>query len=222
MPALVRPDAITFDCYGTLIDWSGGILAALSPYRDRIGIEHDDALLAQYAQHERRVQAGAWRPYRTVLRDVFRALVPGATETETETLPESIASWRPFPDTVESLHRLKKSCRLAIVSNIDDDLMGQTLRRLNTEFDAVVTAEQVRSYKPAAAHFNEVTSRLDLEPARILHAAESRYHDIAPARAMGFRTAWINRAGPSSSGEADAIPDQEFATLARLADALGL
>jgi len=222
MAALARPDAMTFDCYGTLIDWSGGILAALAPFRDRIGIAGDAELLSRFAEHERRIEAGAWRPYRAVLREAFRALVPGATDAEAQTLPDSVGRWRPFPDTVGALRRLGGGRRLAIVSNIDDDLMAHTLRRLEVGFDAVVTAEKVRSYKPGHAHFREVCARLGLPPGRILHAAESRFHDIAPARALGFPTVWVNRAGPSTSGVGDATPDAEVPTLAALADLLGV
>ncbi|MEZ6241901.1 MAG: haloacid dehalogenase type II [Phycisphaerales bacterium] len=220
MPAIQTPDAITFDCYGTLIDWSSGILAALAPFRHRIGIADDAALLAAYAEHEHRVEAGAWLAYRDVLREVFCALVPGATDAEADTLPESVKHWRPFADTVPALRRLGGRARLAIVSNIDDDLIASTLKKLEVEFAAVVTAEQVRSYKPGHAHFREVCARLKLEPARILHAAESRFHDIAPARELGFPTVWVSRAGPSTSGVGDAVPDAEVATLAELADLL--
>ncbi len=221
MQTRTHPDAITFDCYGTLVDWSGGILSALTPFRDRIAIDNDAALVARFAEHERNTESRAWRPYRAVLREVFRALVPGATDAEADSLPESVKDWRPFPDTVEALRRLKAISRLAIVSNIDDDLMAHTLKKLGIDFDAVVTAEQVRSYKPAPTHFKEVSARLRLDAPNILHAAESRYHDIAPARALGFPTVWVNRAGASASGGGDTIADAEVATLAELADTLG-
>ncbi len=215
-------DAITFDCFGTLIDWPAGILAVLRPMNERYNLGMPDAeLLARYADIEREIESGPYLPYRAVLERVMKRLFGAAPSYEFAVLADAVATWRPFPDTLDALRRLKSRYRLGVLSNVDDDLFAPILDRLERSFDVVVTAEQVRSYKPADPHFTEALKRLDLAPGCVLHAAESRFHDIDPGSRLGFQTAWINR-GQSASGISDATPDATFATVGALADALGV
>ena len=202
-------ELISFDCYGTLIDWESGILAAMQPVRERHELVCSaDEILAAYARAESAVQAGAYRPYREVLRRTFAGMAQDlgfAPQTdELETLVEALPRWLPFPDTVASLRALQAAGhRLAILSNVDDDLFAQTQSALGIEFDAVVTAAAARSYKPDPAIFELALARFGLEPRRILHAAQSLFHDIAPGRRLGLQTVHVVR----DSGRASAVPE---------------
>jgi 2-haloacid dehalogenase len=224
-----RFEALTFDCYGTLIDWESGILNALRQVLSRHGIEAaDDQILAAYAAEEEKAESGDYHPYREVLRKVMRGV--GArfdfapSDGELDHLAASIEAWPPFPDTIESLHTLKRRYRLAIVSNIDDDLFSGSARRLEVPFDEVITARQVRSYKPRPAHFEAALERLGVKRDRLLHVAQSLFHDIEPARRLGLSTVWVNRRqgreGFGATPPGDAKPDLEvpdLRTLVRLA-----
>ena len=212
-------DVITFDCYGTLIDWESGIAAAFSAAGVRSGFAVDAAAaLRVYAEVEPVVQAESFRKYRDVLTETARRVCarlgwPLADEGASF-LAESLPGWRPFPDTNGALTRLAAEHALGILSNCDDDLLGETRRQLSVPFDPVITAEQLRSYKPANPHFTEARSRLGWR--RWLHAAQSYFHDVAPARSLGVATAWVNRkAEKSPDGRA---PDIETPDLGALAD----
>jgi 2-haloalkanoic acid dehalogenase type II len=215
-------DVLTFDCYGTLIDWERGISEAFAAAADADGVRLERAaVLRAYHEIEPGVQAERYRRYRDVLALTARAvadrlgwkLAPGR-ETF---LPESLPSWPPFPDTNEALGRLRDGGhRLAILSNVDDDLLAGTRRHLAVDFEFVITAQQVGSYKPAPGHF--VAARQRIGEARWLHVAQSYFHDVQPARALGVATAWINR---KAERPLDARgPDYEFRTLAAAADRL--
>jgi 2-haloacid dehalogenase len=228
---LSRFEALTFDCYGTLIDWERGILDAVRPILRRHGITcEDDWLLGQYARAEAGAESGPWRPYREVLASVMERLgaelgfAPDAGERAA--LADTLPDWPPFPDTVEALQALGRAYRLAIVSNVDNDLFAGTRRRLGVSFDLVTTAQQVRSYKPAPTHFTVTLDRLRLEPGKVLHVAQSLYHDIAPARALGIATVWVNRragrAGSGATPPAEARPDLEVFDLKALVTLAGL
>jgi 2-haloacid dehalogenase len=215
--------ALTFDCYGTLIDWETGILRAFSGLLGPSLVQsRRDELIRAYARHEREVESGPYLPYRDVLAEVSRRIardfgLPPRMGDE-QTLAESIRDWPAFDETPGALRAFKSRFRLAVLSNIDDDLFEGSRPRLGVELNELVTAQRVRSYKPGRAHFDEALRRLAIKPSQILHVAESRYHDIAPAAALGFRTVWVNRRGPnpSASGEADAKPDLEVPDLATL------
>jgi len=222
--------ALTFDCYGTLIDWESGLLAAfttlLGPARVR---DHRDEIIAAYARQERAIESGPYRLYRVVLEEIAGRVAMefgvAITPVQRTRFANTITEWPAFPDTAPALQRLHRKYKLAIVSNVDDDLFAGTLPRLGIEPDAVVTARQVRSYKPARAHFDEVLKRLGLTPGQVLHVAESRYHDIEPAARLGFHTAWIDRhhADPdrqSASGSGDSLADITAPSLEALADEL--
>lgn len=219
------PVALTFDCYGTLIDWQTGITRALAPLFP--GVPPDDFIRA-FGAIERTVEAGPYMSYREVCAEVTRRAAArfGVTlrRGEEDALADSIVLWPAFPDTPPALRRLKKKFRLCIVSNIDRDIFEEgTLPRLGEAFDAVVTADDVRSYKPGLAHFHEAAHRLDLGFDEILHVAESRFHDIEPANELGMRCVLVDRTrgGDSASGVGGGTPDLVVHSLGELADRLG-
>lgn len=230
MERLPAPAAITFDCYGTLVDWERGILAALEPLVRRAGAGVEPGwLLARHALHESRLERGGFRSYREVLAgvgialasDLGVALEPG----EEELLAQSLPGWPTFEDTVACLRRLACVAPLGILSNVDDDLFDGTRPALGAELRWVVTAQQVGSYKPAERNFLALLERTGLEPGQILHVAQSRYHDIAPASAMGFRTVWVDRpsrfGGSGATPPANAHADLRVTGLKELCAALG-
>lgn len=229
-PASIK--AIAFDCFGTLVDWEAGILSALGSLFERHRVTDppaDGDLLRLYAELEAKAEAGAYRSY----RDVLEAVTAGFAQRMGFPLPamdrgilaDSMRRWPVFRDTAEGLRRLKSKYRLAIVSNVDDDLFAAVEPRLGLAavggFDAVVTAERVRSYKPGEAHFTEVAERLGVERHEVLVAACSRFHDIAPATALGMPTCWVNRRPMGASGESHAEPGLTVERVADLAEHLG-
>lgn len=221
-----RFEILTFDCYGTLIDWETGILSALRPILSAHGKPIDDAtLLKLYGDFELCSEQGAFRSYREVLESVVRQLgdelefVP--TAEEVRSLPDSLATWKPWPDTVAALHQLKSRYRLAILSNVDDDLFAATRPQLEVKFDEVITAQQARAYKPSLKLFELALSRINAPAHRVLHVGQSIYHDVIPAQALGLATVWVNRPsarpGIGAVKAADAKPDVTVTSLAELA-----
>ena len=215
-------DVITFDCYGTLIDWEGGISDAFLRAAAADGVElRRDEVLRAYESIEPVVERERFRLYRDVLTEAAARVAnalgwPLAFERGTF-LVSSLASWKPFPDTNAALERLSAAGhRLGILSNVDDDLIRATRRHFTVDFDPVITAEQVHSYKPAPGHFT--TARQRLGDARWLHAAQSNYHDIVPTNALGIPNAWVNRRGDTALP--GGIPKHEVRDLAGLADLL--
>ena len=223
-PSVFR--AFTFDCYGTLIDWEQGILRAL---RALPGIDaDDDTLLAAFARHEHSVQkADPTALYPVVLGRVCKAVAAdfdhAATGEEARAFAASIADWPPFPDTIEALAYLKRHGLLMVLSNVDRASFAHSARRLGDPFHAVVTAEDVGSYKPAPAHFERATALLadeGIAPDQVLHVAQSLFHDVVPGRAAGFATCWIDRRAGRPGGATppvDVEPDITFHDLASLA-----
>lgn len=212
-------DVVTFDCYGTLIDWERGISGAFAAALEADGVSLDPArVLAAYHEIEPAVQAESYRSYREVLaetaRRVARRLGWDLPDGRAGFLAESVSGWPAFADTNPALERLARAgYRLGILSNVDDDLLAGTRRQLTAPFDLIVTAQQAGSYKPAAGHFEIARRRAG--GARWLHAAQSYFHDVQPARALGIPCAWINRKGePAPDG---GRADQEFRDLAGLA-----
>ncbi|HEU5423551.1 MAG TPA: haloacid dehalogenase type II [Nitrolancea sp.] len=224
-------DVLTFDCYGTLIDWESGILAALRPLLTRHGVAlSDDQVLEQFGALESHAELPPYRSYREVLARVVDGFGQqhGFTPTPDEraALAGSVPDWPAFPDTTAALKSLARQYKLAILSNVDDDLFAGSARRLGVDFAAVVTAQQVGSYKPDPRNFARAIERVGVSRARLLHVAQSLFHDIAPAKAAGLATVWVNRrhdrpgfgATPPASAEPDLeVPD--LATLARLVEA---
>lgn len=224
-------EVLTLDCYGTLIDWESGIWEALRPVLadHRIDLMTDQAL-ELYGKLESEAERGAYHEYKTVLRMVLEGFgsrlgfVP--TPTELQRFSESVKDWPAFPDSVRALQALKKKYKLAIISNIDDDLFALSAQRLRTQFDWVITAQQAKSYKPSLNIFHLAFERIALPPNKILHVAQSLFHDIVPAKTLGLSTVWINRrhnkAGFGATPPAQAQPDLEVPDLQTLAGIIGL
>jgi 2-haloacid dehalogenase len=195
-----RFTTISFDCYGTLIDWESGILPVLRGVLGSHGQSQgltDAAILELYGEFEAEAESGPYQSYRDVLQSVVRAFADRfhfeATSAEIRSLHESVHAWLPFPDTVAALRELQKRYKLMVISNIDNDLFAETRKHLNVEFDCVITAEQARRYKPSINNFQMALRTLALSPDRLLHAAQSIYHDVVPARSLGISTVWVNR-----------------------------
>ncbi len=223
-----RVEVLTFDCYGTLIDWEAGILSVLHQILSSHGKEIDDATLLQlYGDFEQRAEEAPFQPYREVLASVVRQFGKelGFTPTpeEVRSLPDSLSKWRPWPDTVASLRQLKARFRLAILSNVDDDLFAATLPQLAVDFDEIITAQQAQAYKPSRKLFELALRRLNVPAKRILHVGQSIYHDVVPAQALGLATVWVDRqsarAGIGAVKSAEGNPDLTVSNLKQLAAA---
>ena len=221
-----RFEILTFDCYGTLIDWEDGILRCLHRILTAHGKDTDDVtVLRLYGDFEANAEQGGYRRYREVLQSVVQKF--GAqlgftpTEQQTHSLPESVPFWRPWPDTVSALCELQNHFRLAIISNVDDDLFAATRPQLGLEFDQVTTAQQAGAYKPSLKIFELALSRIGVPAHRVLHVGQSLYHDVVPAQALGLATVWVNRPsarnGVGAVKAAEGRPDLQVSSLAELA-----
>lgn len=224
-------EVLTFDCYGTLIDWETGIWEALTPVFAAHQVELiPDRALELYGELETAAERGEYRDYRTVLGLVLEGLgarlgfVPTAQELLQFSM--SVKDWPAFPDSAPALRALRKRYRLAIISNIDDDLFAFSAQRLQVKFDWIITAQQAKSYKPSLNNFRLAFDRIGVPPTRILHVAQSLFHDIAPANTLGLSSVWVNRrqdkAGPGATPTAQAQPDLEVPDLKTLAGKMGL
>ena len=215
---------LTFDCYGTLIDWETGTIEALRPLLARHGITlSDDEIIAVAQELEEPLCKPPYRRYRAVLAGVVEGFghrfgFPVGAE-DRDLLAASIPSWRPFPDTVDALRALGRRYRLAIISNVDDDLFAATAQQLGVSFDAVVTAEQARCYKPDRAIFEEALRRLGAEPGSVGHIAEG-VSEISPARQLGCATVWVRRNGRSARLLTE-LPDLDVPDLRALVGHMG-
>ncbi len=224
-----RFEAMTFDCYGTLVDWESGILRTLGRMLAPQGIDvPPEQLLTAFGRHEAALEAGPYLSYREVLtgtaRGVAADLGVGLDEADAERFAASVAEWPPFPDSADALARLQTRFRLGVITNCDDDLFAASNAKLGLTFDWVVTAQQVGSYKPDRRNFEVALARIGLPPQRILHVAQSLYHDHVPAQAMGLATAWVDRRhdreGFGATPPAKALPNlvvPDMATFAALA-----
>ena len=221
-------DALTFDCYGTLIDWEAGLLAGLRAFLDPRGVDASDAVLLEgYAATEAELERGPYLTYREILGRGLAAvgaahgLVPSAAEVDA--FGGSVADWPAFPDSPAALARLATRFRLGVLTNCDDDLFAASNRRLGVAFDWVVTAEQARGYKPRIANFELLFERVGLPRSRILHVAQSLFHDHVPAKQLGLTTVWIDRRngrpGSGATPPAVAVPDATFLDMASFAEA---
>ena len=226
-----RYEALTFDCYGTIVDWESGILAALRPVFDGRGVEAaDETLLEAFGRFEAEIEAGPYRRYRHVLGEVIRRIASehgfAPTAEEVAAFGGSVGDWPPFADSVDALRRLSARYRLGVITNCDDDLFAATQRRLGVTFDQVVTAEQVGGYKPSHRNFEVMFERLGLPRDRFLHVAQSLFHDHVPAKELGLSSVWVDRrrggSGFGATKPAHASPDLTVPDLASLARRAGL
>jgi len=193
---------LTFDCYGTLIDWESGMIEALTPLASRA--KHPlrrDKILEAHARHEsaQQLQTPAM-PYKQLLAVVYKRLAEEwqapASWQDCLAYGASIRNWLPFADTVDALAYLKQHYKLVILSNVDNESFAQSQQRLKIEFDAIYTAEDIGSYKPSSRNFDymiEKLATLGVEKRQILHTAESLFHDHVPANAHGLASCWIHR-----------------------------
>jgi 2-haloacid dehalogenase len=225
-----RFEALTFDCYGTLIDWETGLRDAFRPILAAHGIDVDDEedVLVRYARHEAAAEAGPYLRYRDVLaaglRGVAAELDFEPTPAEVGRFSGSVVDWPAFPDSAAALARLQERFRLGVITNCDDDLFAASNATLGVTFDWLVTAQQVESYKPNEANFQVAFERLGLSRDRILHVAQSLFHDHVPAKRLGLSSVWIDRRHdrPGSGATpvvAGAAPDATFPDMASFAAA---
>jgi 2-haloacid dehalogenase len=204
----------TFDCYGTLVDWNGGIRAELERL---FGSEQVDGQLHRYHELEPELEADGSRSYREVLTEAMRRL--GAPAGSEHGLAESLPAWPAFPEVHDELMLLRShGWRLGILSNTDPDLIAASQVQIGVPFDEVVVAGEIGSYKPAHRHWEEFLRRSGARRDRHVHAGASLFHDIAPANELGVRSIWINRLGEESRD--GARPDRELPDLRGLSGAL--
>ena len=202
----------TFDCYGTLIDWNGGIRRELARV---FGEERADALLHRYHGLEPALEADGSRSYAEVLTEAMRGL--GAPSGEEDALARSLPTWEPFPEVPASLRELReRGWRLAILSNTDPDFLAASLERIGVPVDLTVVASEIGSYKPGHRHWERFFAETGADRARHVHVAASLFHDIAPARELGLASVWINRLGERAEPE----PTRELPDLTRLPETL--
>ena len=208
---MARDRWATFDCYGTLIDWNGGIRGQLARV---FGEDSADALLHRYHELEPELEADGKRSYREVLTEAMRRL--GAPEADESALADSLPEWRPFPEVPRALEEARGGgWKLAILSNTDRDYIDASMERLGVPFEVAIVASEIGSYKPALGHWRAFDERVGRPPD--VHVAASLFHDVAPANDLGLPSVWINRLGEQPGPR----PTRELPDLSRLAETLG-
>ena len=227
-------EAISFDCYGTLIDWETGLAAVLGPWARSHGLELDDqALLTAYGRHEAREETAHPRAlYPDIVARSFsalgRELEAEVAEEDAQRLARSVPDWPPFADSAEALAALGKRFKLIILSNVDRDSFAGSARQLGASFDAVLTAQDVGCYKPSRRNFDTLLAqakRMGVGEGRLVHAAQSLFHDHVPAKRARLPTVWINRRqgrpgwGATPAPSATVVPDWEFPSMTAFAAA---
>jgi 2-haloacid dehalogenase len=210
---------ISFDCYGTLIDWRSGVLKAIRLIvEDYHVIPSDEELFSLFFRADQEMKQRPYQSYRKVLREQMRLMAKwlylNLHPDDLDCLVRSLPSWEPFPDTIESLKTLQQWYRLAILSNIDDDLFSKTNEWLQVKFDRIITAQQLQSYKPKPAHFEKALETFGVKKTEILHVAQSIFHDIVPCHMLGIKNAWINRYADPLPDDPVCAPDLIFPDLA--------
>ena len=228
-------EALSFDCYGTLIDWEAGLVAVLREWATRRGLQMDDqTLITAYGSHEAVAERSRPRdPYPHILARSMRALGAelGAevTDADANALARSVPDWPAFPDSPDALTALSKRYKLLILSNVDRVSFAASNERLGVEFTSILTAEDIGSYKPSPRNFDALGAearRLGIGTGKLLHVAQSLFHDHVPAKKAGLPTVWINRRhakpgwGATPAPEADVIPDWTFTSMADFAAAV--
>jgi len=220
-------EVLTFDCYGTLINWEAGIGAGLGAIAAANGSDVPvEELLERYAGHEAALERGPYLRYRDVLagacRRVCADLGISPADEQVAAFAGSVGEWPAFPDSAAALAALGERFRLGVITNCDDDLFAASNKRLGVTFDWVITAQQAGSYKPSHRNFELAFERIGRPRDRILHVAQSLFHDHVPARELGLRSVWINRRGDregsGATPPAEASPDVTFPDMASFAE----
>lgn len=223
---------LSFDCYGTLIDWEAGLSSALEPLREKAGLA-TDALLEAYGLVEHRLQeAFPGLRYSDLLSKAHEKLSAelgiASNVEEAQAFGRSVGNWPAFPDSAEALAYLKRHFRLVILSNVDRDSFASSNRRLGVQFDHIFTAEEIGSYKPDRRNFQYLldrTAEVGVERGQLLHVAQSLFHDHVPANGFDIASAWIDRRVGKSGGGATVMPDPlphydfRYSSLGELAEA---
>jgi 2-haloacid dehalogenase len=221
-------DALTFDCYGTLVDWETGIIAGIRSAVGDAGLDaSDEELLEAYARFEAELEGGAYLRYRDVVAGALRGICAergiDVPDARAAAFGDSVGEWPPFPDSAEALAALKRRFRLGVITNCDDDLFARTQEKLGVEFDWVITAQQAQGYKPRLRNFELAFERIDVPRERIVHVAQSLFHDHVPAKRLGMTSVWIDRRGDrqgsGATPPAAASPDMTFADMRSFAEA---
>lgn len=225
MNQLESVEVLTFDCYGTLIDWESGIRRVVIELAEEHGVvEQIEGILVDWESIQFEMIAGEYRPYREILQasldETFYRYCVTLRSDEADRLGDEMGHWEPFPDVPEALARLGQRYKLAVLSNVDDDTLAQSVKRMGGDFDELITAEQVRSYKPQTAHFEEALRRFGTPAERFLHCAFGFKYDQRPALDSGMLTAWVKRDGWIRDDDVE--PTYEVDTVAELAELLGV
>jgi 2-haloacid dehalogenase len=212
---------MSFDCYGTIIDWENGIWNAIRKIMEKRGIkESKEEILSLYAKIESHAEK-EYRPYKEILkivmREIGKELKIALNPEEEDALVNSIPFWPPFEDSKTALSKIKKYYKIAIISNVDNDIIDKTLKNLGIKFDYVVTAEMVEAYKPCLEVFEYAQELMDMDKSQWVHVAQSIYHDIIPAKRYEIKTVWIKRRGYGATPPSYEKPDFEFENLNELA-----
>ena len=216
-------NTLTFDCYGTLIDWENGILGHLQPLLHAYYVNTiDEFLLRLFSEVEPAAQTDG-RSYREVLGEVMQQISKRLAFTPNneilDGLANSMKNWQPFDDTKPVLEALKRKFKLGIISNVDNDLFAHSQALMGVQFDHVTTAQDVGVYKPNTKMFEHALAEIE---GPVLHVAQSRFHDIAPASKLGIDTVWINRSSKGAAKPDESQPHWTFTSLADFANALGV
>jgi 2-haloacid dehalogenase len=202
----------TFDCYGTLIDWNGGIRRTLA---DVFGEERADEQRERYHDFEPALQADGSRSYREVMTDAMREL--GASDADAPALAEALPSWEPFPEVRTALDEARaRGWKLAILSNTDRDFIDASMKRIGVPFELAIVASEIGSYKPGHRHWERFFDETGASREEQVHVAQSHFHDIVPATELGLRSIWINRYGERR----EPAPTRELPDLSRLPETL--
>lgn len=218
---------LSFDCYGTLIDWKESVLNILASFfRDSPLDFNREELFRAFQEADQEMISESYLPYREVLAEVIELMAENLgfslDPASRYLLSDRFSDWKPFPDTVRSLKQLKEKYQLAIISNVDDELFSISNHLLEVEFDFIVTAEQIGSYKPDHRNFQRAMEIFGVEKEGYLHVAQSIYHDIMPAKQLGMNTVWVNRYGEPERTDPREFPDLEVPDLKSLVKILEL
>ena len=214
-------ELISFDCYGTLIDWKQGVLNTLVPLFDEYLLDIEPGeIFSLFRRFDAESLSSDFISYRNVLREIMKKyahhLNVNMMQADLDCLVNSLPDWPAFEDTVLALRKLKMSYKLALITNSDNDLIEKTLNFLGVEFDYVITSESLNSYKPSTENFTRALKIFDLPTHKILHVAQSIYHDIIPCNELGIRNLWVNRYNDPSPSDDVEKPGGEITGLAQL------